>query len=265
MISKILASAILTIFLGGITVQATADDNANPTSDKATAKPCVILLHGLARTSASMSDMQSALIDSGFFVAKIDYPSRKKTVQELAKPAINKGLATCALQGASVVHVVTHSMGGILFRQYVGEHGADAFARTVMLAPPNHGSEAVDSLKEIPGFQWLNGPAGLQLGTDENSLPLALGPANSDVAIIAGTFSINIVLSTYLPDPDDGKVSVASTRLDGMCAHLQKDVSHPYIMKDEAVIKEVINYLSAGKFLDPSAEYPACAHKYEAQ
>jgi len=241
---------------------AAVEDNTQAETNSSAAPACVILLHGLARTSASMNDMQAALIDAGYLVAKIDYPSREKTVQELATPAIKKGLASCELQGASPVHVVTHSMGGILFRQYAHEHGAEEFARTIMLAPPNHGSEAVDSLKEIPGFQWLNGPAGLQLGTDENSLPLALGTASSDVAVIAGTFSINLVLSTYLPDPDDGKVSVASTRLDGMCAHLQQDVSHPYIMQDEGVIREVISYLDTGKFLDSSAEYPDCPHKF---
>ena len=263
--SKILLSTIGTIFLAGVAIGVAADDNAQTETDTSSAVACVILLHGLARTSASMNDMQTALIDSGYLVARIDYPSREKTVQELATPAIRKGLASCELQSASPVHVVTHSMGGILFRQYVHEHGAEEFARTIMLAPPNHGSEAVDSLKEIPGFQWLNGPAGLQLGTDENSLPLALGPAISDVAVIAGTFSINIVLSTYLPDPDDGKVSVASTRLEGMCAHLQQDVSHPYIMKDDSVIREVISYLDTGKFLDSSAEYLDCAHKFMAQ
>jgi pimeloyl-ACP methyl ester carboxylesterase len=262
MISKTLVSGLCAALLACVTFGSIADDSTPATADSNVTKACVILLHGLARTSASMNEMQSALIESGYLVAKIDYPSREKTVQELATPAIKKGLASCALQAASPVHVVTHSMGGILFRQYVHEHGADEFARTVMLAPPNHGSEAVDSLKEIPGFRWLNGPAGLQLGTDENSLPLALGPATSDVAVIAGTFSINIVLSTYLPDPDDGKVSVASTRLEGMCAHLQQDVSHPYIMQDEQVIKEVISYLNTGEFIDSKAEYPECSNKY---
>lgn len=219
---------------------------------------CVILLHGLARTSASMKLMKSELESAGFVVANIDYPSREQTVQQLATPTIDKGLKFCEKQGASVVHVVTHSMGGILFRQYVSEHGAEKFTRTVMLAPPNKGSEVVDEMSELPGFKFLNGPAGVQLGTGADSLPLQLGPATSDVAVIAGTFSINLYLSTHLPDPDDGKVSVENTRLDGMCAHLQVDVSHPYIMKDEEVIKEVKSYLTSGKFNDGKAEYLEC-------
>lgn len=236
-----------------------ADSSAAKQSDDA--KDCTILLHGLARTSASMDDMQEQLIEAGFAVAKIGYPSRKKPIEVLAGPAIEQGLARCRAQTTGKIHVVTHSMGGILFRQYVSKNSAAAFARTVMLAPPNKGSEAVDALRNVPGFLWLNGPAGLQMGTDERSVPLKLGPASSDVAIVAGTFSINIVLSTYLPNPDDGKVSVESTRLEGMCAHLQMDVSHPFIMKDDAVIKEVISYLNTGRFLDVKAEYPDCEYR----
>jgi len=99
------------------------------------------------------------------------------------------------------------------------------------------------------------------MGTDSASLPRKLGPAVNDTAVIAGTFSINLVLSTYLPDPNDGKVSVQSTRLDGMCAHLQVDVSHPYIMQDEKVMSEIINYLQTGRFLDSNAEYPDCEYR----
>jgi len=238
-----------------------ADTLTDPSTDASTGPDCAILLHGLARTSASMDDMQSALIEAGFVVAKIDYPSRTQAIEALAGPAIERGLSQCRLQTAGKIHVVTHSMGGILFRQYSSVNGTDAFERTVMLAPPNKGSEAVDALRDVPGFQWLNGPAGLQMGTDGNSVPLKLGPALSDVAVIAGTFSINIVLSTYLPDPDDGKVSVESTRLDGMCAHLQLDVSHPFIMEDEAVIAEVISYLNTGKFVNKLAEYPECEYR----
>ena len=88
--------------------------------------------------------------------------------------------------------------------------------RVVMLAPPNHGSEAVDALSGFPGFELVNGPAGYQLGTGERSVPRRLGPADFEVGVIAGDRTINLVLSSYLPNPDDGKVSVASARLEGM-------------------------------------------------
>lgn len=257
-----LCSVISLLISAPLLAQSIKAPPINSQTDSQT-KKCVILLHGLARTSSSMNAMQAALMDAGFTVAKIDYPSRNEPIETLAGPAIEKGLSQCRSQTNGKIHVVTHSMGGILFRQYASVNGVNSFARTVMLAPPNKGSEAVDALRDVPGFQWLNGPAGMQLGTDENSVPLRLGPATSDVAVIAGTFSINVVLSTYLPDPDDGKVSVESTRLASMCAHLQVDVSHPFIMKDAGVIEEVISYLNTGKFLSEQAEYPECQYRSE--
>jgi len=267
-ISRALFILLLSVVVSftGFSAFANTDDNANADTNQTHSPECVILLHGLARTAASMTDMEQALRDAGYVVANIDYPSRKQPVEELSGPAIDKGIARCANKTAEKIHFVTHSMGGILVRHYfkqngVTPNGAVQFGRTVMLGPPNHGSEAVDGLKDVPGFIFLNGPAGLQMGTDDLSVPRKLGPAKSEVAIIAGTFSINWVLSTYLPDPDDGKVSVESTKLEGMCAHLEVNVSHPFIMEDEDVIAETISYLQTGKFISPQAQYPNCPFK----
>jgi len=125
-------------------------------------------------------------------------------------------------------------------RQYFTTHVVNNFGRLVMLGPPNHGSEVVDNLGDVPGFAEFNGPAGLELTTEPTSVPNTLGPSTVDVAVIAGTTSINLVLSNFLPNPDDGKVSVASARLDGMCAMLTIPVSHPFLMKDKLAIDNAI-------------------------
>lgn len=224
---------------------------------------CVVLLHGLARTAASMQDMQENLQKSGFLVANIDYPSREHPIEELAYLAVPSGITSCLAQGATRIHFVTHSLGGILVRQYLAGNTIPDIGRVVMLAPPNHGSEVVDNMRDVPGYLWLNGPAGQQLGTDADSVPINLGSVKVDVAVIAGTNTINLILSTYLPDPDDGKVSVASARIDGMCAMLTMPVSHPFIMEDGDVIDEVIAYLKSGHFLSAEAQYPACDNRIE--
>ncbi len=112
----------------------------------------------------------------------------------------------------------------------------------------------------MPGFHLMNGPATEQLGTDENSVPLKLGAMRTDTAIIAGTRTINLYLSTLLDNPDDGKVSVASARVDGMCAMLTLPVSHPFIMKNNASIAQTIHYLEDGKFTHNNAEYYNAEH-----
>lgn len=209
---------------------------------------CVILLHGLARTSSSMEKMAKALEKKKYTVANVDYPSRNHAIPELATMAIESGLKDCSQE--SKIHFVTHSLGGILVRQYLAHKEIKNLGRVVMLAPPNQGSEVVDNWQNVPGFKMLNGPAGLQLGTDEKSIPLQLGPVDYEVGIIAGNFSWNPILSLSLPNPDDGKVSVASTKVEGMTDFLEVPHSHPFIMRAPIVIQQVLSFLKTGLFVD---------------
>jgi len=207
---------------------------------------CVILLHGLAREPSSMNALSDALSKEGFVPINEGYPSREHTVEELADLAIRPALEKCPKE--MKVSFVTHSLGGILVRQYLGAYELPNLSRVVMLGPPNGGSEVVDKLRGVPGFHFINGDAGMQLGTGELSVPHTLGRANFDVGIIAGTRSVNLILSSLIPNTDDGKVSVESTKLEGMKDHIEMPVTHTFMMKNKAVIGQVINYLKYGSF-----------------
>ncbi len=207
---------------------------------------CVVLLHGLARTSSSMNPLQERLEESGFDVANIDYPSRELPIEELAPLVVDAGVSSCPREVP--IHFVTHSLGGILVRYYLEQNAIDRLGRVVMLAPPNGGSEVVDSWRHVPGFELLNGPAGLQLGTDADSIPAHLGAVDYDVGVIAGTRSINLILSAFLPNPDDGKVSVERTRVEGMKDFIEVPHSHPFIMRSSYVADQVIAFLKRGEF-----------------
>jgi pimeloyl-ACP methyl ester carboxylesterase len=216
------------------------------------AADCVVLLHGLARTSSSMEPLADVLTRAGYRVVNVDYPSREKPIEELAPLAIGSGLEGCGPE--PTVHFVTHSLGGILVRYYLANNKFANLGRVVMIAPPNQGSEVVDNLGDIPGFNEFNGPAGAQLGTDKNSVPLSLGPVDFELGIIAGTETVNIILSQYLPNPDDGKVSVASTRVEGMQDFIEVPYSHPFIMRAPLVLKQTQEFLTRGKFIHSDAE-----------
>ena len=210
------------------------------------AQECVVLLHGLARSDGSMEEMAEGLTENGFFVINHDYPSTEHPIEELSRSAIREAASGCPK--GSKIHFVAHSLGAILVRYYLEYHELDNLGRVVMLGPPNKGSHVVDAMAEIPGFELINGPAGLQLGTEQSSLPNSLGEADFEVGIIAGTKSINLFLSQFLPNPDDGKVSVESTKLEGMSDHITVPVSHPFLMKDEEVIEQTIHFLRHGQF-----------------
>ena len=219
---------------------------------------CVVLLHGLARTASAMETMQQSLTDAGYYTVNVDYPSRQYTVETLAPMAINPALAKCRAEQAPAIHFVTHSMGGILLRHYTADHQIAELGRVVMMGPPNQGSQVVDNLKDVPGFEAFNGPAGMQLGTSEQDLPRQLGPVTFELGIIAGTSSINLLLSNYLPNPDDGKVSLENTKVTGMCALVSVNVSHPFLMKRQKVITQVLHFLQHGKFSGDNAGHFVC-------
>jgi pimeloyl-ACP methyl ester carboxylesterase len=210
----------------------------------------VVLLHGLARSASSLAKMQEALQADGYEVCNIEYPSREHTIEILAAEFVAPAIAKCFAQSpVEPIHFITHSMGGIIVRQLAATKAVEKIGRVVMLSPPNHGSEVVDKLGDFKIFDWLNGPAGKEIGTRVDSTPLRLGPATFEVGIITGVRSMNPFLSMMIPGKDDGKVGVDNAKLEGMKDFLVLRCSHPMIMKSPHAIDQAVFFLHHGAFL----------------
>lgn len=221
---------------------------AAATPSPADSAPTVVLLHGLARTPASMSRMAAVLEAEGWRVCNLGYPSRRYPVEVLAREHVAPAVAQCVGASEGPVHFVTHSLGGIIVRQLAASGAVPRMGRVVMLSPPNHGSEVVDRLGRWGLFKFINGPAGGELGTSADALPQRIGEAAFEVGILTGDRSINWLLSGMIAGPDDGKVSVASARLAGMKDFAVLHATHPFIMRNREAIRHTVHFLRHGVF-----------------
>ncbi len=220
----------------------------------AQATETVVLLHGLGRTYLSMSHLAAELERAGYHVVNLSYPSRTLPIETIASDWLPTQLRASGAAPAPRVHFVTHSMGGIVLRQWLA-HAAPAeranLGRVVMIAPPNAGSEVSERLAGFPPFRWFTGENGRRLGTRVTDLPQALGPWPVDappLGIIAGDRSLNPLFSAWLPGPDDGKVSVASTRLAGMTDAVVLHHSHTWLIWRADTVAQVLSFLRVGRF-----------------
>lgn len=208
----------------------------------------VILLHGLARSSRSMSRIEKRLSLAGYKVINVNYPSTEHPVELLAEKILGSVVEPFLQEPRSRVHFVTHSLGSIVLRYYLKHHHLRNLGRVVMISPPNRGSEIVDHFKNTFLFGKVAGAAGKQLGTDRNSLPQRLGPVDFELGVIAGNRSINPLYSIIIPGPDDGVVSIDRTRVAGMKDFIVLPHSHTFIIQSESVIDQVLHFLEHGEF-----------------
>jgi len=185
----------------------------------------VILVHGLARSARSLAAIGLVLRAAGYQVEHATYPSTRAAPESLVEGVARAFTAP----HAGTTHFVTHSMGGILLRDWLG-------------------SELVDRLGNWRVFNMVNGPAGMALGTGPDSWPNRLPPPDYPLGVIAGTKSVSPWFSQLLPGPDDGKVTVASTKLDGMADHLTLPVSHTWMIVNPTVIRQTLQFLRNGRF-----------------
>jgi pimeloyl-ACP methyl ester carboxylesterase len=211
----------------------------------------VVLLHGLAGNELAMRLLAMRVRSAGFQVHALSYQSTRKEPGALVNDLAGE-LADCCAE-AQRLHFVTHSLGGLLLRAYLAEHELPNLGRVVMLAPPNHGSELIDKVAGWGLLRLLFGPVAPQLGTSPASLPNRLPPADFEVGVIAGTRSLNPLGAWLIPSENDGSVSVASARLDGMRDFVTVPVSHTLILLSSAAARHTVAFLADGHFAHPDA------------
>ncbi|MDP9838274.1 pimeloyl-ACP methyl ester carboxylesterase [Neorhizobium huautlense] len=217
----------------------------------------VILLHGIARSGRHMRSLERTLVSEGYEVLNITYPSTRAPISALADFVAQASAEFTATEWP--LHIVAHSMGGLVTRSFLHRHRPKTLGRVVMLGTPNHGSEVADLLAGNGAYRWFYGPAGQELITAQTLKPVLDDVIDFELGIIAGTRSIDPVSSLIIPRPNDGKVSVESTKVAGMKQHLVLPVTHTFMPQNPKVKAAVSRFLQTGSFEENDA--PCVAEK----
>ncbi|MDE0890763.1 MAG: alpha/beta fold hydrolase [Planctomycetota bacterium] len=209
----------------------------------------VIFVHGLGRTSASMETLASRVEDAGYQVINFGYPSTSESIEQLTERLSAEVERSCG-EERDHVHFVTHSMGGVLVRNYLSLSNPQHEGRVVMLSPPNQGSEIIDAFSDSPRVRSILGPAAMQLGTGEDGIAKQLGPVRFSLGVIMGDRSLSPLGSWLIPGPDDGKVAVDRAAVEGAVDFIVLHATHTFIMNRRDVAEEVLNFLEHGRFIE---------------
>ena len=176
-----------------------------------------------------------------------DYPSTRIPLESLIGH-INEQVITFNRDPQRKIHYVGYSLGGLLARGAINRNRPSNLGRVVQLAPPNQGSEVADFWKNNFLFKWIFGPAGQDLGAEERSFARVLGSIDFELGVIAGNRTWDPISSAMIEGPNDGKVSVESTKVSGLTDHIVISTSHTFIIYNREAWNQTLHFLECGKF-----------------
>ena len=221
--------------------------NSNPLRvAKDSSGETVVLIHGLARGNIAMKAMAKRIVAAGYNVQQVGYKSMGET-PELVLNDVTEQINACCATLETPVHLVGHSLGGILARAYLGENSLPNLKSVVLIGSPNKGTPIVDAFKE-KWWMKLVGDVALSLNTENKGFLNSLKAPDYPLGVIAGVVKEGGLFSDDIPGDDDGLVPLESTKVEGMNDFIILNVGHGKMRDDETVIAQLLHYLKEGKF-----------------
>lgn len=205
----------------------------------------VLLLHGLWMSRVAMLPLATRLGAAGFRTHTLTYRSFGRDLHDhLAR--LDRAVHGL---GATSIHIVAHSMGGLVALAWLAGARPGIAERLVLLGSPVAGCLAGRTLAEHPRLSVVLG-ASAELWRAHRGLPL---PRGTETASIAGIGRVGIArFLVGLPEPNDGVVMVSETRLPGLAAHLVVQASHSTLLVSPRVAAETVHFLRHGRFRHPA-------------
>jgi pimeloyl-ACP methyl ester carboxylesterase len=207
-------------------------DDASPSTSR------VLLVHGIWNAQSWLAPLARRLRAEGFQVETFGYPS----IFGGPEPAI--AALTERLRDGPPVHLVGHSLGGLIGLEALRRAPGLPVQRMVCLGSPLCGSGAARSLGRRA---WT----GLVLGRSGALLQKGCAPwqGRVPVGMVAGNVARGIGrLLTRFDGESDGTVALAETRLPGLAAHCVVPASHTGLVFSADAARQAAAFLREGRF-----------------
>lgn len=217
-------------------------------TDSSDGREAVLLLHGFASHAAQNLPLAGMLRQHGYKPHLLGYDSFSldlAAIRDRLLPRIRKIAAR-----SGTLHIVAHSMGGLVVRALLAKHRPERLGHVIMLGTPHGGSEIADFLLQHAMLRPVLGQAADALTTHRSQKINAMfGPVDYSLGVIAGNKPfLPIMLASLIPGANDGKVSVASTFIEGAADRIILPLPHTALLFHMRSLNQISHFLEHGKF-----------------
>lgn len=207
-----------------------------------TAAEPVIVIHGLWVHGLVMGWLTRRIAQDGFAARSYSYPTMRLSLSENAA----RFARYCASLAAPRVHIVAHSMGGLVALKMLESHRELRCGRLVLAGTPYTGSFAAERLAQFPGGRSLLGRSIAEWLSEPRPAPDGI----AEIGIIAGTrgYGLGRLVAPDLPQPHDGVVALAETAIPGVTRRIELKVGHTEMLVSREVARQCCAFLRNGQF-----------------
>lgn len=205
----------------------------------------IILLHGLWMRGFALTLLHRRMAEAGFEVDRFDYMSVIATQERI----VERLHLRMQRHAPAPVHLVGHSLGGLLALQACRDAAGLPPGRIVCLGSPLKGSAAAR------GFAGFGHGGEALLGHNRDLLEHGMerweGPR--EVGMIAGRVPIGLgSMLAHMEGDHDGTVAVAETNLPGLADHCVIETTHTGLLLSVEAARQAAHFLREGRFQAPA-------------
>lgn len=205
----------------------------------------IVLLHGQGRTRLSMVVLGKRFRSAGYQTLNFPYNQTIRSLDEISGQLvefIGQKVKT------SDYHLIGHSLGNVIIRNAFRKDYPAGLGKIVMLAPPNQPAHLAKRLKKNLIYRLFTGDSGQKLSEEKfyRDLPIPRVP----FGVIAGDKGQSLTFS----EPNDGVVTVGSTKLEGMADWILLHHGHTFIMNCKDTFEHCVRFIESGRFKQPESK-----------